>query len=258
MRIFATTVMLALLTAPACAGPADQDPVTLLCSGTLILPEDEPHVSDVDDIRLVLLANAVEVSGAEDMSGIYAIDHARSNYDQTRFHKGSLRGSLSRSSGAMMVYSCQGEDCSDYDRMISATCVMPSSSEGEVDPTSWVITELYWSDAHSGRINGNRFRLSNINAPETGSVGAAVGPAQCQKERERGFAAKEFVVELTRVADLRISAFYGYDNMPEPRLLIDLTADGEDVGNAGISAGFLQPWPHDGNKALAPKPDWCD
>jgi endonuclease YncB( thermonuclease family) len=130
-------------------------------------------------------------------------------------------------------------------------------SKEPVDPTSWVITEIYWSDADSGRINGERFRLYNIDAPETGGVGAAIGPAQCELERERGFAAKEFMVELTRDADLKISATHGYDKMPEPRLLIELTANGEDVAAKGIKAGFLKPWPHDGTKALAPKPDWC-
>lgn len=85
------------------------------------------------------------------------------------------------------------------------------------DPSSWGITEIYWSDADSGRINGARFRLSDIDAPETGGVGAAIGGAKCEKERERGFAAKEFIVELTRSADLKISATYGYDKMKEPR-----------------------------------------
>ncbi|MBU1286141.1 MAG: hypothetical protein KJ871_00295 [Alphaproteobacteria bacterium] len=128
----------------------------------------------------------------------------------------------------------------------------------EADPTSWQITEIYWSDADSGRINGERFRLSDIDAPETGGVGAAVGPAQCEKERERGFAAKEFVVELTRDKELKITKSYGFDKMPEPRLLIDLSADGVDVSQRGVEAGYLRPWPHDGTKALAPKPDWCD
>tara|TARA_R110000787_G_scaffold271400_1_gene378593 strand:- start:2014 stop:2514 length:501 start_codon:yes stop_codon:yes gene_type:complete len=126
------------------------------------------------------------------------------------------------------------------------------------DPTSWEITEIYWSDADSGRINGERFRLSDIDAPETGGVGAAVGGAKCEKERELGFDAKEFVVEFTRNKELRITHTYGFDTMPEPRLLIDLSADGEDVAQSGIEAGFLRPWPHDGTKALAPKPDWCE
>lgn len=127
-----------------------------------------------------------------------------------------------------------------------------------MDPTSWVVTQIYWSDADSGMINGERFRLSNIDAPETGGVGAAIGAAKCEKERERGFAAKEFMVEFTRDKELKISASYGDDNMPEPRLLIDLLANGESVAEKGIEAGFLKAWPHDGTKALAPKPDWCE
>jgi endonuclease YncB( thermonuclease family) len=133
-----------------------------------------------------------------------------------------------------------------------------SVSAGANGPTARKITEIYWSDADSGRINGERFRLSGIDAPETGGVGAAVGGAKCEKERERGFDAKEFVVEFTRNKELKITKTYGFDKMKEPRLLIDLSADGEDVAQRGIDAGFLRPWPHDGTKALARKPDWCE
>lgn len=82
--------------------------------------------------------------------------------------------------------------------------------------------------------------------------------ARSVRERERGFGATEFVVEFTRNKELKITHTYGFDKMPEPRLLIDLSSDGEDVAQSGIDAGFLRPWPHDGTKALAPKPDWCE
>tara|TARA_R110001599_G_scaffold116143_2_gene283550 strand:+ start:589 stop:858 length:270 start_codon:yes stop_codon:yes gene_type:complete len=49
------------------------------------------------------------------------------------------------------------------------------------DPTSWQITEIYWSDADSGRINGERFRLSDIDAPETGGLGADICGAKCER-----------------------------------------------------------------------------
>jgi endonuclease YncB( thermonuclease family) len=141
---------------------------------------------------------------------------------------------------------------------ISSIEPVGEASAAASDPTNWEITEIYWSDADSGRINGERFRLSDIDAPETGGVGAAIGGAKCEKERERGFDAKEFVFEFTRNKELRITHTYGYDKMPEPRLLIDLSANGVDVAQSGIDAGFLRPWPHDGTKALAAKPDWCE
>jgi endonuclease YncB( thermonuclease family) len=143
------------------------------------------------------------------------------------------------------------------DPVLSIEPVSETSADAS-NPTAWQITEIYWSDADSGRINGERFRLSDIDAPETGGVGAAIGGAKCEKERERGFDAKEFVVEFTRNKELKITQTYGFDKMPEPRLLIDLSADGVDVAQTGIDAGFLRPWPHDGTKALAPKPDWCE
>jgi endonuclease YncB( thermonuclease family) len=125
-------------------------------------------------------------------------------------------------------------------------------------PSEWTITSIDWDDADSGDINGVRFRLSDIDAPETGGVGAAVGAALCERERERGIAARAWIQELTRdPSALRITNSHGYDRMQNARLLIDLSINGVDVGGAGIEAGHLAPWPHDGARALARKPDWC-
>ena len=126
-----------------------------------------------------------------------------------------------------------------------------------VPPTTWIIQSIDWDDADSGDINGVRFRLYNIDAPETGGVGAAVGAAECDLERERGLQAKAWMVETTPPAVLRITATHGYDKMSKPRLLIDLAANGQDVAKTGVVAGYLQPWPHRGSKSLAAKPDWC-
>ena len=129
---------------------------------------------------------------------------------------------------------------------------------GELPPTKWRITSIDWDDADSGDINGVRFRLSDIDAPETGNVDAAVGAARCEAEQTRGEAALGWIQELTRdPGTLRITNTYGYDRMRRPRLLIDLSANGVDVGRSGIEAGHLAPWPHEGARAQAPKPDWC-
>lgn len=127
---------------------------------------------------------------------------------------------------------------------------MPPQAETISQP----VNNIYWSDGDSGRIDGMKFRLANIDAPETGGVGA-IGGAKCELERERGFEAKAFVVELTRDSELEITARYGPDRYD--REVIDLSADGVDVGEAGIIAGHLGTWPHKGRKALSDKPDWC-
>lgn len=119
------------------------------------------------------------------------------------------------------------------------------------------INSIYWSDADSGRINGSlKFRLNGIDAPETGGVGAAIGGAECELERERGFASKEWIVTFTRDVELSITQEYGLDKYD--RLVIDLSAGDVDVGNTGISTGHLKPWPHKGRRALSKKPDWCE
>jgi len=121
---------------------------------------------------------------------------------------------------------------------------------------SATIKSIEWDDGDSGKINGERFRLYSVDAPETGGVGSR-GGAKCEAERDLGKIARTFIEQLTEGARLEITASYGYDKMEEPRLLVDLSANGKDVGQAGIDAGHLAPWPHDRTKALALKPDWC-
>ena len=113
---------------------------------------------------------------------------------------------------------------------------------------------IYWSDGDSGRIEGGKFRLANVDAPETGGVGAR-GGAKCEYERELGFDAKAFMVELTRDAELVITSNSGPDRYD--REVITLSANGQDVGDAGKAAGHLGDWPHRGRRALTKKPDWC-
>lgn len=118
-----------------------------------------------------------------------------------------------------------------------------------------VIGSIYWSDGDSGRIDGEKFRLANIDAPETGGIGAR-GGAKCERERELGYLAKEFVVELTKDATIIVTSRNGADRYG--REVITLSVDGVDIAKSGIDAGHLEPWPHRGRKALSKKPNWCD
>ncbi|MEP1144363.1 MAG: thermonuclease family protein [Henriciella sp.] len=126
---------------------------------------------------------------------------------------------------------------------------------GEVaQVTATPASSIYWSDGDSGRIDGMKFRLANVDAPETGGVGAR-GGAKCEAERELGFEAKAFIVELTRDAELIITSKSGADRYD--REVITLSVDGQDIGEAGKAAGHLGDWPHRGRRALSKKPDWC-
>lgn len=134
--------------------------------------------------------------------------------------------------------------------LITAACSDLQAATISSDPAQ----SIYWSDGDSGRIDGMKFRLADVDAPETGGVGA-IGGAKCEAEREIGFDAKAFMVELTRDADLVITSNSGADRYE--RDVITLSANGVDVGQAGIEAGHLGPWPHKGRRALTRKPDWC-
>lgn len=134
-------------------------------------------------------------------------------------------------------------------------CSTSGTNQLSADESS--ISKIYWSDGDSGRLDGVPFRLKDVDAPETGGVGAAIGGAKCEKERELGYLAKEFVVTLTANAALTINRSYGPDRYN--RIVVDLNADGIDVAEAGIEAGHLEPWAHDSNgKSFSAKPNWCE
>jgi endonuclease YncB( thermonuclease family) len=133
---------------------------------------------------------------------------------------------------------------------LAAGCAAPIAVESETLPA----TSIYWSDGDSGRIDGMKFRLANIDAPETGGIGS-IGGAKCELERERGFEAKAFIVETTRGKAIRVTKPYGPDRYD--REVVDLSVEGESLAAIGIEAGHIKPWPHKGRRALQPKPDWC-
>ena len=120
--------------------------------------------------------------------------------------------------------------------------------------TSRTYSSIYWSDADSGRLGELKFRIANRDAPETGSLKQR-GGAKCEAERELGYEAKAYMVGYTKGKLIRIERDYGEDRYG--RLVVDLSADGVDVGEAGDEAGHLRDWPHKNGRALAPKPDWC-
>ena len=127
-----------------------------------------------------------------------------------------------------------------------------NSSETAALPESY--SSIYWSDGDSGRLGQLKFRLANIDAPETGSMKQR-GGAKCEIERELGYEAKAYIVGFTKNKTIRIMRDYGKDRYD--RLVVDLEADGEDIGKMGVEAGHLKVWIHIKGRKQYPKPDWC-
>ena len=75
-----------------------------------------------------------------------------------------------------------------------------------------------------------------------------------RRMRREGFYASSLYMWLS-LRVIKIERDYGEDRYG--RLIVDLTADGLDVGGAGVDAGHLRDWPHKNGRALSPKPDWC-
>jgi len=114
----------------------------------------------------------------------------------------------------------------------------PSNAQDAVPSTydkAAIYTSIYWSDADSGRLGKLKFRLANVDAPETGSM------------KQRGGAKDKAI---------RIIKDYGEDRYG--RLVVELEANGFDVAKAGVEAGHLKDWLHIKGRAQSPKPDWCE
>ena len=115
-------------------------------------------------------------------------------------------------------------------------------------------SSIYWSDADSGKIGEIKFRLANVDAPETGSLKQR-GGAKCEYERKLGYDSKAYMVGYTKDKTIRIVRDYGEDRYG--RLVVDLEANGDDLGRAGVNAGYLKDWLHIKGRAQYAKPDWC-
>ena len=133
--------------------------------------------------------------------------------------------------------------------------IQTSFNAVQADDLYDIYTSIYWSDGDSGKLGDTKFRLANVDAPETRSM-KQVGGAKCEAEREIGYEAKAFLVSFTKNKEIRIVKSYGLDRYE--RLVVDLEADGESVSDEAIASGFLKPWPHKKGRKLLPKPDWCE
>ena len=129
-----------------------------------------------------------------------------------------------------------------------------NDSSSERSSTFETYSSIYWSDGDSGRLDKLKFRLANIDAPETGSMKQR-GGAKCEFERELGYEAKAYIVQFTKNRTIRIVRDYGEDRYG--RLVVDIEADGLSVAKAGVTAGHLRDWPHIKGRAQSPKPNWC-
>ena len=140
--------------------------------------------------------------------------------------------------------------------IIAASGCLEATPETSNSPAPYQqsYTSIYWSDADSGRLGELKFRIANKDAPETGSLKQR-GGAKCEAERELGYEAKAYMAQYTKGKTIKIERDYGADRYG--RLIVDLSANGDDVGTAGARAGHLRDWPHKNGRALFPKPDWC-
>ncbi|MEL6830184.1 MAG: hypothetical protein AAFO63_08610 [Pseudomonadota bacterium] len=136
-----------------------------------------------------------------------------------------------------------------------ATETGTQTSGSENSAASTKVENIYWSDGDSGRFDGVNFRLADVDAPETGGVGAAIGGADCEAERTLGFAAKAFMVDVTRNADITVR--FRDEPATFERLIVDFTVDGVDLAERAIDAGHVKAWPHKNGRALIKKPEWC-
>jgi len=122
------------------------------------------------------------------------------------------------------------------------------------------IKSVYWSDGDSGRIvliKGDiiKFRIDDWDAPETGGVGAAIGGAKCEAEREHGYLAKKYMVDNTKYIT---SWEHSNEYDRYKRLLARPYIDDFELANRAAENDLLRSWKHDGGRALEQRPKWCE
>ena len=117
------------------------------------------------------------------------------------------------------------------------------------------VETIVWNDGDSGTVNGVKFRLFGVDAPETGAIGSRNG-AKCKEEQQLGFKAKAYIKRLTNSHNITITGRHG--DGKHGRIALSLSANGEDIAKLGTKAGHYKPWPHANGKALTKRPDWCE
>lgn len=110
------------------------------------------------------------------------------------------------------------------------------------------VSDIHWVDGDSGTIDGERFRLANVDAPE-------IGNAECDRERALGNEAKHFVRNFSDRSEILVIGDYGFDRYD--RRVVELSINGEDVIEVMKTRGYLKPWEHRNGRSLRAKPVWC-
>ena len=114
-------------------------------------------------------------------------------------------------------------------------------------------TDIYWADGDSGTLDGLEFRLSDLDAPETGPVGSPRG-AKGPEEQRAGYAAKDYMRAQTHSSVVSYSV---HDKDRYGRIVVRVSVDGVSLEPRAMDAGHLKPWPHINGKPVRSKPDWC-
>jgi endonuclease YncB( thermonuclease family) len=131
--------------------------------------------------------------------------------------------------------------------IIGALLLVPANPTS-AEPTTSEIQRAHWrvidGDTFEDLATGDRYRLENIDTPETGPR------AQCRAERELGdratARARAFIAEARRLDVRRTGRTDRYD-----RIVAFVRIDGRDLGEMMIAEGLARPW-------RGRREPWCD
>ena len=99
-------------------------------------------------------------------------------------------------------------------------------------------------DGDTVEVSGFRYRLLDFDAPE-------IGHAKCEKERQRGVEAEQFLRSLIQTQKAELLP-RGLSEDKYGRGLAYLRIDGENVAHIMVRAGLAK-W----YNGRGPRPDWC-
>lgn len=139
--------------------------------------------------------------------------------------------------------------------MLSSERLAPGSRDSPAEPfmagsssgPAATLVSVNWVDGDSGTLDGRRFRLYGVDAPESSAAHAG-----CASEMRRADAARDAVRALTRGGTVAVSRTHGIDKYD--RELVSLEVGGRDVASTLIASGHLKRWNYERGDR---KPDWC-
>lgn len=133
--------------------------------------------------------------------------------------------------GAYLVFWNMGQSLAS----LPVSKILSLKNSGHIGTCSVFLRSNCVVDGDTFYYQGQKIRIADIDAPETGS-------AQCASEAERGERAKQRLRELLNEAPFELHGYMSRDTDRYGRKLRIVTRDGRSIGDILIAEGLARRW----------------